>query len=217
MAKDISDRLQSMFLLDANGRRPVFGGTEKFQQDPLWRDHLPFYEYFHGDNGAGLGASHQTGWTALVAELAQMFGSVDASSLDRQESGVRAARGPGVTNGMSMEQNVKTDQGFVALVIYPSAPAGQPGQADALLQFADTTIRTMPGFVSGRVFLGEDGEASSVWSSGATANHLRASVKVTSAAPPCRSSAICIPGRTGCVPTRPSTPVNSRRRCCRCR
>ena len=78
VAKEISDRLQSMFLLDANGRRPVFGGTEKFQQDPLWRDHVPFYEYFHGDNGAGLGASHQTGWTALVAELAQMFGTVDA-------------------------------------------------------------------------------------------------------------------------------------------
>ena len=76
VAKEISDRLQSIFLLDANGRRPVFGGTEKFQQDPLWRDHLPFYEYFHGDNGAGLGASHQTGWSALVAELAQMFGNV---------------------------------------------------------------------------------------------------------------------------------------------
>ena len=78
VAKEISDRLQSIFLLDENGRRPVFGGTEKFQQDPLWRDHVPFYEYFHGDNGAGLGASHQTGWTALVAELAQMFGTVDA-------------------------------------------------------------------------------------------------------------------------------------------
>ena len=58
---------------------PVFGGTETFQQDPLWRDHVPFYEYFHGDNGAGLGASHQTGWTALVATLAQAFGTVDAT------------------------------------------------------------------------------------------------------------------------------------------
>ena len=58
--------------------RPVFGGTEKFQQDPHWRDCIPFYEYFHGDNGAGLGASHQTGWTALVAALAQIFGTVDA-------------------------------------------------------------------------------------------------------------------------------------------
>jgi hypothetical protein len=81
VAKDISDRLQSLFLLNENGRRPVFGGTEKFQQDPLWRDHLPFYEYFHGDNGAGLGASHQTGWTGLVAELAQMFGTIDADTV----------------------------------------------------------------------------------------------------------------------------------------
>ncbi len=68
VAKEISDRLQRIFLRDENGRRPVFGGTAKFQQDPHWRDHVPFYEYFHGDNGAGLGASHQTGWTALVAD-----------------------------------------------------------------------------------------------------------------------------------------------------
>jgi len=82
VAREISDRLQRIFLLDENGRRPVFGGTETFQQDPRWRDHLPFYEYFHGDNGAGLGASHQTGWTALVAELAQMFGTIDAAALE---------------------------------------------------------------------------------------------------------------------------------------
>jgi hypothetical protein len=71
VAGEISDRLQRIFLRDHNGRRPVFGGTEKFQQDPHWRDCIPFHEYFHGDNGAGLGASHQTGWTALVAALAQ--------------------------------------------------------------------------------------------------------------------------------------------------
>ncbi len=68
---EISNRLQSIFLRDDTGRRPVFGGTEKFQNDPHWRDCVPFYEYFHGDNGAGLGASHQTGWTALVAALVQ--------------------------------------------------------------------------------------------------------------------------------------------------
>ena len=56
---------------DQAGQRPVFGGTKKFQNDPHWRDCIPFYEYFHGDNGAGLGASHQTGWTALAATLAQ--------------------------------------------------------------------------------------------------------------------------------------------------
>jgi hypothetical protein len=63
-----------LFLRDAQGRRPVFGGAEKFQCDPHFRDHILFYEYFHGDNGAGLGASHQTGWTALVAKLLQQSG-----------------------------------------------------------------------------------------------------------------------------------------------
>ena len=81
VAKEISDRLQRIFLRDEAGRRPVFGGTEKFQHDPHWRDCIPFYEYFHGDNGAGLGASHQTGWTALVAALAQIFGTVDARTV----------------------------------------------------------------------------------------------------------------------------------------
>jgi hypothetical protein len=74
VARDLSRRLVRIFLRDANGRRPVFGGTEKFQRDPHWRDLIPFHEYFHGDNGAGLGASHQTGWTALVAKLLQQSG-----------------------------------------------------------------------------------------------------------------------------------------------
>jgi hypothetical protein len=69
MARDLADRLIHIFTRDARGRRPVFGGTPRFQEDPHWRDYLLFYEYFHGDNGAGLGASHQTGWTALVASL----------------------------------------------------------------------------------------------------------------------------------------------------
>jgi hypothetical protein len=69
IADDIGDRLVSLWLPDANGRRPVFGATELFQTDPAWKDNLLFFEYFHGDNGAGLGASHQTGWTALVADL----------------------------------------------------------------------------------------------------------------------------------------------------
>ena len=68
-ARDLADRLISTFTRDARGRRPVYGGTARFQDDPHWRDLLLFYEYFHGDNGAGLGASHQTGWTALVASL----------------------------------------------------------------------------------------------------------------------------------------------------
>jgi hypothetical protein len=69
MARDIARRLIDIFLLDDHDRRPVFGGARKFVDDPHWRDNLLFYEFFHGDNGAGIGASHQTGWTALVANL----------------------------------------------------------------------------------------------------------------------------------------------------
>jgi hypothetical protein len=74
VAANLSRRLSSLFLRGADGRRPVFGGAEKFQTDPNFRDHILFYEYFHGDNGAGVGASHQTGWTALVAKLLQQSG-----------------------------------------------------------------------------------------------------------------------------------------------
>lgn len=69
IASDLSRRMIDIFLKDEHGRRPVWGGAEKFQSDPHWRDELLFYEYFHGDNGAGIGASHQTGWTSLVANL----------------------------------------------------------------------------------------------------------------------------------------------------
>jgi len=74
IACELSRRLSRLFLLDSQGRRPVFGATEKFQTDPHFRDHILFHEYFHGDNGAGIGASHQTGWTALVAKLLQQSG-----------------------------------------------------------------------------------------------------------------------------------------------
>jgi hypothetical protein len=74
VAEEISRRLTSVFLRGSDGRRPVYGGNELFQTDPNWQDLIPFYEYFHGDNGAGLGASHQTGWTALVAKLLQQSG-----------------------------------------------------------------------------------------------------------------------------------------------
>ena len=74
VAAEISKRLSRIFLKDTNQRRPVFGGAEKFQTDPNWRDLVPFHEYFHGDNGAGIGASHQTGWTGLVAKLIQQSG-----------------------------------------------------------------------------------------------------------------------------------------------
>ncbi|MEI8013358.1 MAG: glucosidase [Nitrospira sp.] len=78
VSKEIADRLSRIFLRDEQGKRPVYGGTEKFQSDPHWRNHLLFYEYFHGDNGAGLGASHQTGWTGLVAKSIQLYGLLDA-------------------------------------------------------------------------------------------------------------------------------------------
>ena len=81
VAHDISDRLEGIFRLDKNGRRPVYGDTEKFQTDPHWKDHLLFYEYFHGDNGAGIGASHQTGWTGLVARFIHLFDSVEAKDV----------------------------------------------------------------------------------------------------------------------------------------
>lgn len=71
---DLSDRLIKIFLKDEKGRRPVYGGIEKFQNDPHWRDYIHFHEYFHGDNGAGLGASNQTGWTGLVAKLIDQYG-----------------------------------------------------------------------------------------------------------------------------------------------
>ena len=69
MAEEIANRMIKIFVKDDQGRRPVYGGTKRFQEDPHWRDYILFYEYFHGDNGAGIGASHQTGWTALVASL----------------------------------------------------------------------------------------------------------------------------------------------------
>ena len=78
VVKEIAGRLNRIFLSDEKGRRPVYGGNERFQSDPHWRDYVLFYEYFHGDNGAGLGASHQTGWTGLAATLIQMVNVLDA-------------------------------------------------------------------------------------------------------------------------------------------
>ncbi len=93
VSKDIADRLSRIFLRNEEGRRPVYGGTDKFQSDPHWRDHLLFYEYFHGDNGAGLGASHQTGWTGLVAKSIQLYGFLDPKRM--LEAGKGAMFRPG--------------------------------------------------------------------------------------------------------------------------
>ena len=80
VSKELSDRLVSVFTKDENGRRPLYGGTEKFQTDPHWKDYILFYEYFHGDNGAGLGASHQTGWTGVIAKAIQLYSRIDAKT-----------------------------------------------------------------------------------------------------------------------------------------
>jgi Glycosyl hydrolase family 63 C-terminal domain len=98
VSKEIGDRLTRIFLRDEHGRRPVYGGTEKFQSDPFWRDNIYFFEYFHGDNGAGLGASHQTGWTGLVAKTIQLYGLLDpkrALDVGRKDAFTRAASGAG--------------------------------------------------------------------------------------------------------------------------
>jgi hypothetical protein len=81
IAQEISRRLESVFLLDDAGRRPVNGDSKRFNEDPVWRDRVLFYEYFHGDSGKGLGASHQTGWTGLVATLADFFARFKSDDL----------------------------------------------------------------------------------------------------------------------------------------
>ncbi len=97
VAHEISNRLEGIFLRDKSGRRPVYGGTEKFQTDPRWKDYILFYEYFHGDNGAGLGASHQTGWTGVVAKLIELFGRLEPQQLlDAGKAGGFAKRKAGM-------------------------------------------------------------------------------------------------------------------------
>jgi len=76
VAQELSKRLTNIFLRNGDGHRPVYGGCEKFQTDPYWKDLVLFYEYFHGDNGAGIGASHQTGWTGCIARVIQGMGDI---------------------------------------------------------------------------------------------------------------------------------------------
>jgi hypothetical protein len=92
VAKEIGRRNASIFLRDAKGQRPVYGGTRKFQDDPHWRDYILYYEYFHGENGAGLGASHQTGWTGLIARALDLFARINPEELLRASKGELAAR-----------------------------------------------------------------------------------------------------------------------------
>jgi hypothetical protein len=95
VAQELARRLSSIFLRDASGKRPVYGGTKKFQEDPHWRDYILFYEFFHGDNGAGLGASHQTGWTGTIARVLDLFArlnAADALGVPRDELSARMTR-----------------------------------------------------------------------------------------------------------------------------
>jgi hypothetical protein len=88
VAQEIARRLSTIFLRDENGKRPVYGGTKKFQEDPHWKDYILFYEYFHGDNGAGLGASHQTGWTGVIARSMDLFARMTPDALLRKPKDV---------------------------------------------------------------------------------------------------------------------------------
>ena len=99
VGEEITRRLESIFIPDKNGRRPVYGGMEKFQTDPYWRENILFHEYFHGDNGAGLGANHQTGWTGLIAPLIQIFGNPNIQKA--------LLRPPGEDAKIQVQENVK--------------------------------------------------------------------------------------------------------------
>jgi hypothetical protein len=83
VAEEIARRLACIFLRNSDGRRPVYGDSKKFQQDPHWKDLVLFYEYFHGDNGAGIGASHQTGWTGGIARILHTFATTTAHQVIR--------------------------------------------------------------------------------------------------------------------------------------
>jgi hypothetical protein len=106
VAEEICRRLASIFLRSKDGRRPVYGGSRKFQEDPLWNNYIQFYEYFHGDNGAGLGASHQTGWTGIIARTIHFFESNTAEQF--LERGTSAALPDeelsGAANGIESEE-----------------------------------------------------------------------------------------------------------------
>jgi hypothetical protein len=87
VAQEIGRRLTSLFLKDEQGRRPVHGAFVKFQEDPHWSDYPLFYEYFHGDSGAGIGASHQTGWSGTIARIMRLFASSEAQMILEQGKG----------------------------------------------------------------------------------------------------------------------------------
>jgi hypothetical protein len=116
VAQEITKRLTSIFVRDATGRRAVYGGTTRFQTDPHWRDLILFYEYFHGDNGAGLGASHQTGWTGTIARLIDIFARLDAEE----------ALGTAAEDALTRMVRAQVEGDSVPA---PSAPAARAGRS----------------------------------------------------------------------------------------
>jgi hypothetical protein len=111
VAEELGRRLGSIFLKGQDGHRPVFGGEQKFQQDPHWRDNLLFYEYFQGDNGAGLGASHQTGWTGIIARIMHGFATMSEESITKY--GKKAAfleATPGRREGITSAKRMAHEQ-----------------------------------------------------------------------------------------------------------
>jgi Glycosyl hydrolase family 63 C-terminal domain len=106
VAEELSRRLNNIFLKDKDGRRPVYGGTRKFQEDPHWRDYLSFFEYFHGDNGAGLGASHQTGWTGIIARAMHMFATTTPEQV------LALGKAAGVTEVAEKAKSAQAGSGF---------------------------------------------------------------------------------------------------------
>jgi hypothetical protein len=96
VAMKLGERLIGTFVKDSSGKRPVFGNAEKFQTDPNWRDNVLFFEYFNGDTGAGVGASHQTGWTGCIARIIQGNGAFEEKDLlarDVERRGIRLGQG----------------------------------------------------------------------------------------------------------------------------
>ena len=103
VANELAERLARIFLRNADGRRPVYGGAAKFQDDPHWRDLVLFYEYFHGDDGRGIGASHQTGWTGCIARIIQASGILTRELLlspEAEQLVMQKAAGKGSGKGM---------------------------------------------------------------------------------------------------------------------
>jgi hypothetical protein len=122
VAEELARRLASIFTRDATGQRPVNGGVRKFQDDPYWRDLIPFYEYFHGDNGAGLGASHQTGWTGVIARTLHLFATTTAAqALERGKLAPAAPRAERMPNARFRDS--------VSTAEHPGKPEARPSAA----------------------------------------------------------------------------------------